>query len=60
LFDVKPMLADLYPPVSDQQPQECQSDGVLEEGDLPARKALVFRKPNFHLHKPPGPKMHLG
>ena len=48
------MLADLYPPVSDQQPKEGQSNSVLEESDLPARKSLVFGEPNFHYMQPPG------
>jgi hypothetical protein len=48
------MLADLYPPVSDQQPEEGQSHGVLEESNLPARKAFMFRKSNFHLHQTTG------
>jgi hypothetical protein len=56
LFEVKMMLADLYPPVSDQQPKEGQSNSVLEESDLPARKSLVFREPNFHYMQPPGLK----
>src|SRR5208337_4013350 len=54
LFDVKTMLPDLYPPVSDQQPEEGQSHGVLEESDLPARKAFMFRKSDFHLHQATG------
>jgi hypothetical protein len=48
------MLADLYPPVSDQQAEEGQSDGVLEESNLPGGKALMFRKSNFHLHETTG------
>ena len=49
LFEVKTVLADLYPPISDQQPKEGQRDSVLEESDLPGRKPFVFRKSNFHL-----------
>jgi hypothetical protein len=60
LFEVKTMLADLYPPVSDQQPEEGQSHGVLEEGDLPARKTFMFRKSNFHLHGTTGAGDTLG
>jgi hypothetical protein len=54
------MLADLYPPVSDQQPEEGQSHGVLEESDLPGRKAFMFRKSNFHLHQTTGAENTLG
>ena len=60
LFEVKTMLADLYPPVSHQQPEEGQSHGVLEESNLPGRKASMFRKSNFHLHKTTGAENTLG
>jgi hypothetical protein len=32
----------------------------LEESDLPGRKAFVFRKSNFHLHKTTGAENTLG
>jgi hypothetical protein len=32
----------------------------LEESDLPARKAFLFRKSNFHLHATTGAENTLG
>jgi hypothetical protein len=54
LFEVKTMLADLYPPVSHQQAEERHSYSVLEESNLPGRKTFAFRKSNFHLHQTTG------